>query len=206
MWLTTDTTSALVKARNDEETLASVKEGDPEPASGAAGISGTLEAIAAVIPTGVAAIYTGGVLLVRGVALDAGTEKRATTEAALAAAGKSAAEIKAALEALPLETTSFIGARWILFAVALAAAAIMAWRAAGAGNGKATKKRRLLLAEPLTAVAAFVGWALASPGTPLAAYFNANEVLVYTIVIGVVAGLGLLASGALVLKKAAPTK
>lgn len=201
MWLTTDTTTALVRARNDNSTLASVKAEDAKPAADASGITGTLEAIAAVIPTGITATYMAGVLLIRGVALNAGTEERAAAETVMAKAGKSADEIKAALEAMPLETTAFIWARWALFAVALLAAAFMAGAAAKAGNDKATKKRKLLLAEPLTAVVAFVGWALASPGTPLAAYYNANSVLVYSVLIGVVAGLGLLASGALVLKK-----
>lgn len=206
MWLTTDTTRALVQARNDAESLASVKANTPEPADDATGISGTLEAIAAVIPTGITATYTGGVLLVRGLALQAGTDARAAAEAALAKSGKSAEEIEAVLEAMPLETTKYIEGRWLLFVVALGAAAVMAWSAAKAGNEKASKKRRALVAEPLAAVAAFVGWALAMPGTPLAAYLSAGEVLVYTVIIGTVAGLGLLATGRLVLKKPVPTR
>lgn len=205
MWLTTDTTRALVQARNDSTTLASVKMGKPTAAAADAGVSGTLESLAAVIPTGVTAIYTGGVLIVRGVALNAGTAERATAEAALAKAGKSASEIKEALAMMPLETTSFIWARWLILGFGLLTAVVIAWRAAKTGDSQADKKRTVLAAEPLTAGLAFVGWALASPGTPLGAYFTADEVLVYTVVIGIAAGLGLLASGSFVLKKPAST-
>lgn len=200
MWLTTGTTTALARARNDSITLASAKRGTPQNATTPGGVSTPLEALAAVIPTGIAAFYTGAVLVIRGAALDAGSAARAVESAQRVKAGGSVADVHAALENVPLETTAFIGARWFLLGFCLLTVGVMTLRSSQAGEAQARNKRKLLLAEPLTAAMAFVGWSLASPGTPLAVYYGATDVLVYTALIGAVAGLTVLGSGAFVLK------
>jgi hypothetical protein len=204
MWLTSDTTAALVRARNDNHTLSSVKTNEPKPAGGA-DITGTLEALAAVIPTGIAATYTAGVLIIRGLALAIGTDDRAAKAAALAKAGQSPAKIRHTLDGLPLESDKYLWARVLLLIVGLVAAAFVAWSSAREGNGESEKKRGHVIAEPLTAGIAFVGWSLASPGTPLAAEYSSDDVLVLTVVIAMVAALILGATGKVVLTKPAKT-
>lgn len=203
MWLTTGTTAALARARTDNETLTSIKQGAPERADPAAGVAGPLEALAAVIPTGIAAFYTAAVLVIRGVALDEGASERAQATAKMVAAGDSDTVIAAALEAMPVETTAFVAARWVLLGFCLFTVAVMTFHSAQTGAKQATQTRKWVVAEPLTAIVAFVGWSLASPGTPLAAYFSTNEVVVYTMLIGTVAGLTVLGSAAFVLKNSA---
>ena len=207
MWLTTDTTAALVTARNEARPLTDVKEGEPPPPAPPATppkeVTGTLEALAAVIPTGVTTIYTGAVLVLRQIAITQGTEERAALEAGLAAGGSTTDEIKAFLESIPQESREWIWARLALLAVAAVVAAVLAFTAAKAANDKAAKKRRFLLAEPMAALLAFVGWSLATPGTPLAAYHDSEALTVLTIIIGAIAALVLLGVGNLVLKKPA---
>lgn len=207
MWLTTQTTEALAKARNEGLTLESVKAGKPADVPAAdSGIGGTLEALSAVIPAGITAAYTGAVLLVRGVALANGTEERAATQAEMATAGKTASDIEKYLANIPLESDTYFSIRVLMLVVALGAAAALAFLAARTANKKATKKRKYIVAEPLTASIAFLGWALASPGTPLAAKYNADDTLVFTVVIALVAALVLAAAGKVVLSKKAKTE
>lgn len=202
MWSTADTTEALAQARNDRKTLKSVKEAKPEDATQGS-VTGTLEALAAVIPTGIAATYTGGVLLIRGVALSVGNDERTAKEAAMAKAGKSASEIKAYLASLPQESEKYFILRVLILVVGLGVVAFLAWQAANTANRKSANKRKFVAAEPVTASIAFLGWSLASPGTPLAAKYNADDVLVLSVVIALIAAFVLAAAGKVVLAKPA---
>ena len=209
MFKTTDTTEALARARNDGLKLDKAKSGvDEKTTKEDPGIGGTLESLAAVIPTGITTAYTAAVLVARGLALSQGADERAEVQAALVKAGKTESEITKLLKTLPQETEKWVNYRWLLLGGAGVAATIIIARAAFAGNAKAAKKRstlRILFAEPLVALIAFAGWSLAAPGTPMAARMNSADLTIFTIVFGTCAFFALLAMGKVTLTKKAST-
>ena len=199
MWSTVDTTRALAQARNDEVELGAAKsnaESDPAKAEDkSTSVASVLEALGAVVPTGVIALYSGAALALRQAAISGGADAKAATEAAMAAKGSTSAEIAAALKALPQEPRNFVEGRLAILVFAALVALAMAIVATLRGNEAATKKRRVPFVEPFIAVVAFTAWALASPGTPLAAYHPASQMNAITIVIATVGGLTLVATG-----------
>lgn len=208
MWSTADTTRALVKARNDSVPLSAAKTDDSAPTAagtvtGSESVAAVLEAIGAVVPTGIIAIYGGAAVGLRQVAISAGASSRAKYEAKLKVEGKTVEQIAEIIEKLPQEPSNFVEGRILLLVFAGVVALIMSVTAAKAGNSAAVKQRKLPFAEPFVAVVAFVGFALASPGTPLAAYHSSSTMLAITIMISAIAGLTLTATGSVSLVKPA---
>jgi hypothetical protein len=206
MFFTTDTTTALAEARNDTLDLANKKAGVDEDAENDK-VSGLLESLAAVIPTGITAFYTVFASIARTEMLERGADERTAVQAAeqQLVPPPSAADLAAKLEAMPLESKDLIELRWGVLAVAVVAALSMAVQAVLKANRRSKKKRsgwRLSL-EPMTAAVALVGWGLAAPGTPLGAYMSSDDLGVTLAAIAAIAGLVLLGFGT---KLAEPAK
>lgn len=192
MWSTSDTTAALVKARNLGLTLSSVKAGgDGTPTDKGGPVAPMLESLGAVIPTGVAAAYTTVAVTVHQFAL-------------------SAREPGAANQ----ESDDFAALRIAFLLLAVGVAVVLSYRAASAANGSAAEspvvdspmavpeangdpvaRRDRVLAEPAAAGVAFLGLALASPGTPLAMYLTPSAMQVVPVLISGAAVLLLMAIG-----------
>ncbi len=117
-------------------------------------------------------------------------------------ADKPAAEIDKAIAALAQESESYAFLRFGLLILAGLVALWMVYRAAAEANRKSKKKRKMVIAEPLTAVVAFAGWSLASPGTPLGAYLTVDAMATWTIAIAAAAGLVLTGLGHVLSKPA----
>ena len=206
MFLTTDTTTALAEARNDTLDLANMKAGVEEKAENDK-VSGMLESLAAVIPTGIAAFYTVFASMARTEMLERGAAERTAAQAELqqATPTPSAADLTAKLDAMALESKDLIELRWAVLAVAVIAALSMAVQAVLKANGRSKKKRspwRLSL-EPATAGVALVGWGLAAPGTPLGAYMSSADMGIVVAAVAATTGLVLLGFGT---KLAEPAK
>lgn len=196
MFLTTDTAAALVHARNDEKDLGSVKAGVATSATSGK-VGGPLESLAAVIPTGITAIYTAFAALAQTQMVERGTEERAAFEAAQEELGTKASVIAEKLKAMPLESKDLIEYRWGVLALAAIVALVLGVRAVQKGNESSEKKRSgLRLAfEPVTGVVALVGWGLAAPGSPLGAYLSADDATFFRSMILAAASLLLLGLG-----------
>lgn len=213
MWFSAQSTRELALARGGgprqtmlggaapATALLALRSAKSEQGSVAGAPDAALRALADVIPAGIIAIYAGAVSVVQQVALAAGGQARADVSAAMAKAGRSEAEIASALAPMPVESAVYAWARVSLFIVGLACAGVLSWRAASAGNAASEHPRTHVVAEPLTAMIAFAGWAFAAPGTLLAPFLNATSVLVGQTVIAAVAVLSLAAAGGLVLTR-----
>lgn len=196
MFLTTDTTAALVQARNDEKDLGSVKAGDATSATPGK-VGGALESLAAVIPTGITAIYTAFASLAQTQMLKRGTEERDAFKVAQEELGTKASVIAEKLKGMPLESKDLIGIRWGILGFAAVVALVLGVRAVQKGNETSAKKRRgLRLAfEPVTGVVALIGWGLAGAGSPLDAYLSADDATFFRGAILAAASLLLLGLG-----------
>jgi hypothetical protein len=149
-------------------------------------IASALEALRAVLPATLITLYTTGVLLLQNITNAVGAETRAAQQAALAVElGAGTPALKAALANMSAEPSDFAWARVLLAAVGTVLVAFYAYTKAQTVPG-----RRVLL-EPTVTTGAFVAWAIASPGTFLAAYLNANELAVTTILVAVIAAAAL---------------
>lgn len=199
MILTTDTTKALARARNDSLDFAATKTGDTDTPAPLDKVGGLFESLAAVIPTGVAAIYTVFATTARTEMLSRGASERADYQAARLKEdpAPSSEAIAQELNTMPLESEDLIFYRWGILALAAIVVAWLAFQAVKKANDEANQKRRgwRLLFEPLTALVAITGWGLAVPGTPLGAYLNTGDLGFVSVLIAVVAGLLLLGFG-----------
>ena len=205
MWTTTDTTAALVTARNEGRSLTSVKSGDDDSASNKTTSQGAslLESLAAVVPTGVTGLYTTAAVVLHQQAEAAAESERSALVASLTELKKTPAEIAAALNSRAQESEAYVGLRITLLVIAALVAFTLVARAAYAANGAAKKKRRVVVVEPIAALVAFLGWSLAAPGTPIGAYLSANSMQNWSVAIGGIAGLLLAALGHELTKPAA---
>lgn len=207
MLFTTDQVTALATARNNAQPLSDALAGetppDSPPAASPPTVASTVEALAAVIPTGVVGLYTLIVLPISQYAEKAATAARADKAAGLAKDPEnSQAEIEAALAKLTQESGDWLALRWGVLVLTAAVVVALVAQAARAGN-KPGKARKAPVAEALAAVLAFLAWALATPGTPLATHFTADDMTIVTGSIVGVAALLLLALGKGVLSKPA---
>lgn len=207
MLFTGDQVTALAVARNNGQPLKAVIEGraptkaeqdNPSPS-----VATTAEALAAVIPAGVVGLYTLIVLPIKQYAEKAATANRAEEAAKLAKDPENTqADIQAALTKLTQESTDWLTLRWgvlILGAVVVVALVVQAAR----GGNKPGKTRSKPIAEAATALLAFLAWALATPGTPLATHYVADDMTIVSGTIVGVSALLLLALGKGVLTKPA---
>lgn len=196
---------ALARARRRRTTLAAEKKDETPAAPVAPGapIGGGLEAVRAVLPVTFLATYTAGVLAFQGLAITLGADDRAKEQAALTKKfAADPAALKDALKELSLETDKLVWLR-IVYAIAmliglvfLAFKKVTATPVAGAPLPETPKL------EPFITIAAFIAWAVAAPGTPLAAYLNAENLTVVTVSVGVFTAGVLYFVGKFVLKKA----
>lgn len=178
--------AALAKARRTGTTLDSQTKKDPKKAT-EPNVASALEALRAVLPATLITLYSTAVILLQNVTNAAGASERAAEQAALATThGAGTPALTKALEALSVEPTTFAWARVAFAVIWIAFVGLYAFRTAQGVPG-----RRVIL-EPLVATAAFVAWALASPGTFLASYLNASNLAVVTILIAFVGAGGLL--------------
>ncbi len=173
MWSTSDTTAALVKARNLGVTLSSVKAGgNATPTENGGPVAPMLESLGAVIPTGVAAAYTTVAVTVHQFALSAREPGAANQESA-----------------------DFAVLRIAFLLLGAAVAVVLSYRAASSANSPEPVRRDRVVAEPTAAGVAFLGLALASPGTPLAMYLTPSAMQIVPVVISGAAVLVLMAIG-----------
>lgn len=198
MFFTTDTTAALAHARNDKLDLAAAKAGRETKAADDK-IGGLLESLAAVIPTGIVAIYTLFATAARTEMLQRGADERSAFQTAMEKGTNlpTAAELAARLDGMPLESNDLVGLRWVLLGLAALVAVVLAYQAVRKGDQKAEQRRPIwrLSLEPLTALVALLAWALAAPGTPLGAYLSAEDLNFASIAIATAAGLVVLGLG-----------
>lgn len=207
MLFTTDQVTALATARNNAQPLSdAMADKAPDRSSDRTkpSVASTTESLAAVIPTGVVGLYTLMVLPIKQYAEKAATTERANKAAELAKDPEnSKAEIKAALARLTQESDDWIRLRWGLLVLTAIVVVALGFQAARAANQSADMTRKLPLAEAGTAVLAFLAWALATPGTPLAAHYVADDMNIVSGAIVGVSALLLLALGKGVLSKPA---
>jgi hypothetical protein len=200
--------SALAAARRTGTSLATEKKKEPgatPPKTTDPDVSTALEALRAVLPATLITLYSTAVILLQTTTNAAGAAERATEQAALAktyAAGSP--ELENALKALSAEPSAFAGWRLLFAVVWVVFVAIYAFRTAQIDTPRAEGRpvRRVFL-EPLVATAAFIAWALASPGTFLAAYMNSTNLAIATILIAFLGAGGLYVISDAVLKKKA---
>jgi hypothetical protein len=200
--------SALATARRSGTKLDSEKTKTPEkPAEKAEGpnVSTALEALRAVLPATLITFYSTAVILLQATTNAAGAGDRAAEQAALAQTfGAGTPALESALKALPAEPATFAVWRVVFAFIWVGFVAIYAFRTAqvDAEPGPGRPARRVFL-EPIVATAAFIAWALASPGTFLAAYLNSTNLAIATILIAFVGAGGLCVVSEAVLKKKA---
>jgi hypothetical protein len=149
-------------------------------------VSTALEALRAVLPATLVALYTTAVILLQNLAIASGAAARAAEQAALAAQHQNdQAGLAKALQELSVEPTGLAPARVGFALVCIVLVAIYAYRTA-----QVVPHKRVLL-EPLVATGAFVAWVAASPGTPAAAYLNATQLAEFTILVAFIAAIAL---------------
>ena len=192
----TPTTLSSEKARL---VAASDAPGDPVPANG--DVSGVLDALKSVVPTAIAGVYSAAVVVLFHLAQTQGASDRTDLQTKLAAAGEKPDAIKKVLDALPDESKHLVGLRWLIVAVAIAAVVVVTLGAARDAMTRTNNTWRFPLAELVVAEVAFIGWALAMPGTPLGAYHAASNLTALTVTTTACAGLVVASFGKLVLTK-----
>jgi hypothetical protein len=169
----------------------------PTPPDRNANIATGLEALRAVLPATFITLYSTGVLLLQSYTQSAGAPSRAAQQATLATQFvKDPDALRAALQALTVETKDFLGVRIGFAVLATVALLFQAYKKAQVPG----KTKRVIL-EPTVTTLAFVAWALGAPGTFLAAYMNANQLGVTTIAIVFGAAIALFALSTTVLNK-----
>ena len=195
---------ALAAARRSDQSLDSERAQQAAnaaakhpPADKKADVTTGLEALRAVLPATFITLYSTAVLLLQKYSQSEGAPGRAAEQAALATTFvKNPDALKNALQALSVETPEFLWARILMAALATAALAFQAYHKAQIPRAK----KRVIL-EPVVTTLAFVAWALGAPGTFVAVYLNASELLVTTVVIVFGSALALWALSQTVLKK-----
>jgi hypothetical protein len=206
MLFTTDQVTALATARNNGQRLSDALVGEAPPTTlptELPTVATTVEALAAVIPTGVVGLYTLIVLPISQYADKAATAASADKAANLARnPDNSQADIETALAKLTQESGDWLALRWGVLALTAVVVVALITQAARAGN-KPGRARKAPVAEALAAAIAFLAWALATPGTPLATHFTAADMTIVSGSIVGVAALLLLALGKGVLTKPA---
>jgi hypothetical protein len=194
---TLDSEKLQAAAPDDKKDLEVVKPVEAETSA----ISKPLEALRAVVPATIAAMYSALVIPLQTLSIAAGAGAKADHETALAKQfATDPAGLKKALETLPVETAAYFELRLGVAIVVAIFVFIFAFRKAQ------TVKNRVVLLEPAIATAAFVAWALASPGTFLAAKLTASELAIWSLAIAGVAAIGLVAFSSTTLSKKAGTK
>jgi hypothetical protein len=169
---------------------------EPEPSDESPNIATALEALRAVLPATFVALYTTGVILLQNLAQATGASGRAREQVALAAThANSEAALEAALQALSVEPRDLSAIRVAFAVVSTILLAFYAYQKAQVPN-----EPRVVL-EPSVVTGAFVAWALAAPGTFLAAYLNSTQLAATTIIVAVLAALALFVLGATVLNR-----
>lgn len=205
MLFTTDQVTALATARNTGQPLREAMAGEDPPATApeAPTVSTTVEALAAVIPTGVVGLYTLIAIPISQYAEKAASAARADKAAELALDPKmTKPQIEAALAKLTQESGDWLALRWGVIILTTVVVAVLVAQAARGGNQPSTTKVRTVpVPEALASVLAFLAWAMAAPGTPLAHHYTADDMTVVTSTIVGVAALLLLALGKGVLSK-----
>lgn len=193
---------ALAAARRGKTSLDAERENraasekEKAPANDSPNVATALEALRAVLPTTMITLYTTGVLVLQNLTNATGADGRAAEQAALAERlGADSPALKTALANLSVEPTALAWTRVALAAFALLVVAYYAYSKAQTVPGQ-----RVLL-EPAVTTGAFAAWALASPGTFLAAYLNATQLAVATTLIAIIAAIALWAISDTKLKK-----
>lgn len=195
MWLTDDTTAALARSRTARLSLAALKKGQQRDVEAGHAVATTPEALAAVIPTGIAAAYTVVSSQIGTWAASAGEAERAQLLVDGQASGTSAAAIEDQLRALPLESSDWLWLRVAFIALVAAVVMLVSLRAAREGNELASNPRPRVVAEPAAAVLAFTAWALIIPGTPLGALVDSGSLVLVSTILGASAGFILYVTG-----------
>jgi hypothetical protein len=195
--------SALAAARRSGTTLDSEKKkssDSPPKKTDDPNISTALDALRAVLPATLITFYSTAVILLQNVTNAAGASDRAAQQAALATVhGAGTPALENALKLLSAEPNTFAIWRVLFAAVWVGLVAMYAFRTAQIETPPGKPKRRVYL-EPLVATAAFIAWALASPGTFLAAYLNSTNLAIATILIAFIGAGGLYVVSDAVLK------
>jgi len=200
--------SALAAARRSGTSLEGEKKKTPEtPAENTDGpnISSALEALRAVLPATLITLYSTAVILLQNLTNAGGSGERAAQQAAMAKTyGAGTPELETALKAMSAEPSTFAGLRVGFAVVFVVLVAFYAFRTAQPDPPIVVGQRvRRVFLEPIVATAAFVAWALASPGTFLAAYMNSTNLAVATVLIAFIGAGGLYVISDSVLKKKA---
>jgi len=165
-------------------------------------IAGFLDALKAVIPVGLITLYTSVVLVLQKLAIAIGADDRANEQKALADRLKNdPAALKKALKNLTDETTALVWLRVGFLLLAVLGVAFVAFYTAN----KETSTDDNVVLEPLVVSLAFLCWALASPGTVLAAFLSSTNLAVWTLCIAGGAAFVLAVLGLTVLKKPVST-
>ena len=177
---------------------------DPSKKVAAGGdISSALDALRAVVPTTIISLYSTGVILLQSGTQALGGAGRNATQAALAKQfEKDPDGLKTALAALPLETADLVSVRIFVAVVTTLAVFYLAYYKAQPRDEKHKKQKETVVLEPVITTLAFIAWALAAPGTFLAAYLTAMELFVATVAIAFTAAICLAVASQTVLKKA----
>jgi hypothetical protein len=171
-------------------------EGDKTSPPDSPNVATALEALRAVLPATFIALYSTAVILLQNFTQAAGAEARATLQTSLARQfAEKPNELKAAFQALPVESPYFVELR-----VGFAVLAILLLAYFAYSKAQMPGKKRVLM-EPAVTTLAFIAWALASPGTFLAAYLTANQLAATTISVAFGAALALYVVSETVLRK-----
>jgi hypothetical protein len=156
------------------------------------------------------------VIVLQNFAQTSGAAGRAAEQAALAKRFATDADgLKAALAAMPVETSAILGFRIAFVAICFCALAYWAYyeaqlpqdvkdkaREKAKAKGKEKTKDDTVILEPLVVTGVFAAWAVSSPGTVLAAFLNAEALAGRTMFIAFVAAALLLTLSNTHLKKA----
>lgn len=171
-------------------------EGQKLPPPDSPNVATALEALRAVLPATFIALYSTAVILLQNLTQAAGAQARATLQADLAKEfDKRTDELKAALQALPVEAPNFVELRIGFAVLAILLLAYLAY-----SKSQVPGEKRVVM-EPAVTTLAFVAWAVSSPGTFLAVYLTANELAATTISVAFGSALVLYVVSETVLRK-----
>ena len=203
MWLTSDTTSALARSRTGKLSFGDLKKGVEQGVGNTDKIATTPEALAAVIPTGIAAAYTLASSQIGRWAVAAGETERSARAVKWRSEGRSERFITRELNDLPLESAEWLWLRVVFFCLVAVVVLVVARRAAREGDAQTTTPRGKVVAEPAVAVVAFIAWALVVPGTPLGAVVDSGGATLVTTIVAASGGFLVYALGFMQLTKPA---
>jgi hypothetical protein len=131
--------SAQHRSRSFNVSISQAAQDTREPTTPT--VASTVDALAAVIPAGIAGLYTLVVVPMQQYSLKAAADEKGTQAAALAAEGVSAAEIQGQLAARAQESSDWLALRWGVLVFAAVVELVLAGRAVGDGN-RASQQRR----------------------------------------------------------------